>query len=547
MSRNKVNTNHVSTQSSVTNTIIKDSKKVFENECMIDYEEYKEDCDWTPNSEIRLYQAVAKFMDCDERTASKKVNYSLKKKKAEGDQNFVTFEKFQFPGQGQNETPVCTWNEFKQLIPLLPGKKAKQYGAYAAETQNRVQCGDPDAIAQAMRNFENTTVQDRAVQLNELPRSAEAMNVEEKKLEYDEQQGPNKRQKLDDENKQPDRPITDLVTFGMHALQNTVDPLKMSIFEKLLEFKQLESSVKLKELELETEKEKTKQVEEETKQTEQKTKQITEEQKTKQVAEEQKTKQITITSQEKTKQETSQTEATKTVELAKIAKDKEIELQKLKIPKSRSESHLTKDAKKLIWESKFGQKFEGKCEKCKVKRVAAFSAKFVAKEQLTVVKELIAPSNITISCSDCARGDSACLNKVTQNKQRTRVWLATMGPHYTQKCFCCRAKNLNFFDAWEQGHNRAHSAGGATILSNLKPICGMCNSNMGNANMKDFMEANGHDDTEHVGDLPFSDKNVDKLYNYYFNRIKTKPKIRGKTNARQNNIDICFTQNITQA
>ena len=43
------------------------------------------------------------------------------------------------------------------------------------------------------------------------------------------------------------------------------------------------------------------------------------------------------------------------------------------------------------------------------------------------------------------------------------------------------------------GHVVAESKGGQTILENLRPICGSCNSSMGTENMCDFVDRLGLD------------------------------------------------------
>lgn len=74
---------------------------------------------------------------------------------------------------------------------------------------------------------------------------------------------------------------------------------------------------------------------------------------------------------------------------------------------------------------------------------------------------------------------------------RTRVWNDHFGIT-TGEALCwvgCGNKisQLNF----ECGHIIAEVKGGATIPSNLHPICGPCNRSMGTKNMDEFMKQNG--------------------------------------------------------
>lgn len=61
---------------------------------------------------------------------------------------------------------------------------------------------------------------------------------------------------------------------------------------------------------------------------------------------------------------------------------------------------------------------------------------------------------------------------------REQVWLTHVGKKYESKCVIRWCKNtITVFD-FQSGHNIPESKGGATELSNLKPICSRCNSSM---------------------------------------------------------------------
>jgi hypothetical protein len=61
---------------------------------------------------------------------------------------------------------------------------------------------------------------------------------------------------------------------------------------------------------------------------------------------------------------------------------------------------------------------------------------------------------------------------------REQVWLTHIGKKYEAKCHVKWCKNkITVFD-FQSGHNIPESKGGATDISNLRPICGRCNSSM---------------------------------------------------------------------
>lgn len=63
---------------------------------------------------------------------------------------------------------------------------------------------------------------------------------------------------------------------------------------------------------------------------------------------------------------------------------------------------------------------------------------------------------------------------------KEQVWVTHIGKKYESKCFIPWCSNtITVFD-FQCGHNIPESKGGATDLSNLKPICSRCNSSMNN-------------------------------------------------------------------
>ena len=64
---------------------------------------------------------------------------------------------------------------------------------------------------------------------------------------------------------------------------------------------------------------------------------------------------------------------------------------------------------------------------------------------------------------------------------REQVWLKTNNQQFQVKCPIAWCNNkVNVFD-FHVGHIIPHSKGGATTISNLKPICARCNLSMSNS------------------------------------------------------------------
>jgi 5-methylcytosine-specific restriction endonuclease McrA len=63
---------------------------------------------------------------------------------------------------------------------------------------------------------------------------------------------------------------------------------------------------------------------------------------------------------------------------------------------------------------------------------------------------------------------------------REQVWLAFCGDRlFKHKCLVTWCENVMTPFNFEVGHNVPESKGGATDMSNLRPICGKCNRSMG--------------------------------------------------------------------
>jgi 5-methylcytosine-specific restriction endonuclease McrA len=62
---------------------------------------------------------------------------------------------------------------------------------------------------------------------------------------------------------------------------------------------------------------------------------------------------------------------------------------------------------------------------------------------------------------------------------REQVWIKNIGEKFKHKCLVDWCQNhMTVFD-FHVGHNIPESQGGATDITNLKPICARCNLSMG--------------------------------------------------------------------
>ena len=75
---------------------------------------------------------------------------------------------------------------------------------------------------------------------------------------------------------------------------------------------------------------------------------------------------------------------------------------------------------------------------------------------------------------------------------RTHVWDLYIGSHINEhRCLCCK-KTLIKNTYFEVGHVLSERDGGTLEISNLRPICSVCNHSMGCTNMVDFVKKYGY-------------------------------------------------------
>lgn len=75
--------------------------------------------------------------------------------------------------------------------------------------------------------------------------------------------------------------------------------------------------------------------------------------------------------------------------------------------------------------------------------------------------------------------------KIKPSKRRL-VWKTYIGmAHGEAPCLCCKSNTIDMWN-FHCGHVKSEADGGTIELSNLRPICSLCNSSMGTTNMIKF-------------------------------------------------------------
>jgi hypothetical protein len=95
---------------------------------------------------------------------------------------------------------------------------------------------------------------------------------------------------------------------------------------------------------------------------------------------------------------------------------------------------------------------------------------------------LSSSSNVTQPRDD--NQQSTPRHKLKPHK-RLQVWKTYMGNCMEASCVCCKTRPINVFD-FHCGHVIARANGGTLELSNLRPICSICNQSMNIMDMREF-------------------------------------------------------------
>jgi len=75
---------------------------------------------------------------------------------------------------------------------------------------------------------------------------------------------------------------------------------------------------------------------------------------------------------------------------------------------------------------------------------------------------------------------------------KTHVWDLYIGKHINEhRCLCCKKAYIQITN-FDTGHVISEKDGGTHEISNLRPICAVCNHSMGSENMIDFVKRYGY-------------------------------------------------------
>ena len=113
------------------------------------------------------------------------------------------------------------------------------------------------------------------------------------------------------------------------------------------------------------------------------------------------------------------------------------------------------------------------------------------KKVITISPPVMQTNPARRSPSPSAAGASAKRKTTIPKALREQVWITHIGTEFEGKCCVTWCKNRITAFQFECGHNIPESKGGATHLTNLRPICSRCNTSMGNAYTIDEWNAMG--------------------------------------------------------
>jgi hypothetical protein len=91
-----------------------------------------------------------------------------------------------------------------------------------------------------------------------------------------------------------------------------------------------------------------------------------------------------------------------------------------------------------------------------------------------------------------ASSNSAPKKKATIPKSvRAHIWNHYIGSHINEhRCLCCKRALIRITE-FEIGHVQSEADGGTMEITNLRPICAVCNHSMGRMNMIDYIKRYG--------------------------------------------------------
>jgi len=93
-------------------------------------------------------------------------------------------------------------------------------------------------------------------------------------------------------------------------------------------------------------------------------------------------------------------------------------------------------------------------------------------------------------------GDAKKVSVVKKKKEkipatlRNVVWCKYFGTEGSGQCYCCGVERISKAN-FAMGHVESEANGGTLHISNLRPVCTLCNSSMGKTNLYVFKEKYG--------------------------------------------------------
>jgi hypothetical protein len=165
------------------------------------------------------------------------------------------------------------------------------------------------------------------------------------------------------------------------------------------------------------------------------------------------------------------------LELMKKKLDDQIEKEKERVEKERVEKeNLKLEQERLKAEKAQKDKAEQQKVKAEQQKVKADQQKVKADAQIITDED----------------PDKKKKKQTIPKSVKTHVWDLYIGKHINEhRCLCCKKSYIQITN-FDTGHVLSEKDGGTHEISNLRPICAVCNHSMGSENMIDFVKRYGY-------------------------------------------------------
>jgi len=172
----------------------------------------------------------------------------------------------------------------------------------------------------------------------------------------------------------------------------------------------------------------------------------------------------------------------------------ELELMKKKLD-NQIEKEKEKEKERLVEKERLEKiKLEKETLKLEQERLKAEKEKEKANRKLLLAPAAAAPAaapaaQITTSDEDQEKKKK---KQTIPKSVKTHVWDLYIGKHINEhRCLCCKKAYIQITN-FDTGHVISEKDGGTHEISNLRPICAVCNHSMGSENMIDFVKRYGY-------------------------------------------------------